>query len=333
MHVKARANAAVNAKPKILKTDRILLADISVQEDSGWRELDPERVSELQSSFEGGEYGIGILTIPSMLCVDGKVKESTFDGRGCLNNGKSTVAVLKQLERESQQESQIAEPGVTAGTAGEGSEACPPSWVCGELADIFESGLRCDFVEYQSDDKELVLAWNGLSHDQDSSKYQQTDVLALESQASQQALQKDHILSEECVERHMKHDAPRAHSLRPLSLANERAFYERGIQIGADGSLVQDGDVVFLINAENFGLHKIDYFHGCNAWGAVGQTFEEYDFAASEVISIKRSRTLHAIWTIQRRWRHHKEARIVDTVLAIARCCVRPSRKGKFVLC
>ena len=30
-------------------------------------------------------------------------------------------------------------------------------------------------------------------------------VLALESQASQQARRKDHILSEECVERHMKH--------------------------------------------------------------------------------------------------------------------------------
>ena len=30
------------------------------------------------------------------------------------------------------------------------------------------------------------------------------DVLALESQASQQALQKDHVLSQECVDRHMK---------------------------------------------------------------------------------------------------------------------------------
>ena len=47
----------VNAKPMVLKTERIALNDISVEEDSGWRELDEERVSELSQSFR--EYGVG----------------------------------------------------------------------------------------------------------------------------------------------------------------------------------------------------------------------------------------------------------------------------------
>ena len=69
----------VNAKPAVLKTERMRLQEISVEEDSGWRDLSEERAQELYISFKGGEYGIGILTIPSILCVGNVPKMSVHD--------------------------------------------------------------------------------------------------------------------------------------------------------------------------------------------------------------------------------------------------------------
>ena len=155
----------VNAKPAVLKTERMRLQEISVEEDSGWRDLCEERAEELYISFKGGEYGIGILTIPSILCVGNVPKMSVHDGKACISNGKATVVALKRLFEECQKE-----------TKGEGEEACPPPWAAGELYDIFEQGLRCDFVQFSTDDRELVLAWYGLAHDVDSNKYRQTSI-------------------------------------------------------------------------------------------------------------------------------------------------------------
>ena len=132
---------------------------------------------------------------------------------------------------------------------------------------------------------------------------------------------------------------PRKHSLRPLSLAEEGAYFAMEIQIGADGSLVNNDEVVFLLDYERFGLLRVDYFHGCNAWGVVGQAgwrgtcWLSWDRLGQAVISITGGCAVNAIRKIQQRWRMRKWNRMVDTVLAIARRCVRSSRKGKFVQC
>ena len=59
--------ASVNGRPNVLKTERVRLDDISVCDDSGWRESDPREIAMLREKFKAGEYGNGILTIPSTL--------------------------------------------------------------------------------------------------------------------------------------------------------------------------------------------------------------------------------------------------------------------------
>ena len=60
--------------PSALKTERVMLDDISVCEDSGWREVDAGEIAILRGKFRAGEYGIGILTIPSILCWNEKAQ-------------------------------------------------------------------------------------------------------------------------------------------------------------------------------------------------------------------------------------------------------------------
>ena len=71
--VMAEAQARKKAKvttgivPQEIGTTRIKLDDISLSEESGWRDLDPIRVKELVSSFLSGEYMQGIFAKPSVL--------------------------------------------------------------------------------------------------------------------------------------------------------------------------------------------------------------------------------------------------------------------------
>ena len=44
------------------------------------------------------------------------------------------------------------------------------------MAEIFESGVRCDFVQYIEDDRDLVVAWNALAHDAENNRYRQTSI-------------------------------------------------------------------------------------------------------------------------------------------------------------
>lgn len=154
--------AVPNLAPETIDTKIISLDDISIAEDSGWRELDAERVTELVDSFRKGEYGHGILTIPSVLSFQDVLKKSSTDGRLLLNNGKSTVAALKKLYAE------------WAAAAEDQKEAM--EWAAGRLLKVFNDGMRVDVVEYPEDDPVLVVAWNGLAHDTDSNRYRPTTI-------------------------------------------------------------------------------------------------------------------------------------------------------------
>lgn len=162
---KTKTGAAPNMAPATINTIRVALDDISIDQDSGWRDLDSERVSELKDAFKNGDSGLGILAIPSLL----EDKISAIDGRRCLNNGKATVAALKALMDEWKVAFKT-EPSADTGVA------VPPDleWASGQLLAVFEEGLRVDVVRYPSDDRDLVTAWNGLAHDVDSNKYRAT---------------------------------------------------------------------------------------------------------------------------------------------------------------
>jgi hypothetical protein len=125
---------------------------------------------------------------------------------------------------------------------------------------------------------------------------------------------------------------PRPHSLRPLDCTTEVEFFQREIQIGADGSLVHNGDEVFFI--EIGVVASIDYFHGCVGGRAAGQTVvDELPFYAHEVVSVATGWAVSVVRQIQQRWRKRRWHRQIVEALTIARCCVGPDRKGKFVRC
>ena len=84
---KKSAQRAVNGRPSVLKTERVMLDDISVCEDSGWRDVDAGEIAILREKFRAGEYGIGILTIPSILCWNGQPKIRLMMGVGCSTMG------------------------------------------------------------------------------------------------------------------------------------------------------------------------------------------------------------------------------------------------------
>ncbi len=52
-------------------------------------------------AFRNGEYGMGILTIPSVLLnLDGQYLRSSTDAMILINNGLSTIRALKVLQEE-----------------------------------------------------------------------------------------------------------------------------------------------------------------------------------------------------------------------------------------
>ena len=76
------------------------------------------------------------------------------------------------------------------------------------------------------------------------------------------------------------------------------------VTIGFDGSLVHDGDYVYVLPLGE--VMQIDYFHGCNCNGSpvcqmMGE--DESDFVASELIALQRGFVANRIINVQRRWR------------------------------
>ena len=151
--------AELNVAPEVFDTKRLLLKEVSLAEDSGWRDLDEDRVRELVSNFKDGAYLLVIMQSPAVLCVDDKPAVSSVDGKLVLCNGKSTIAALAQLASEYQ-----------------ASKDQPPTWAQGLLLKALVEGPRVDFVNYQGLDPVFVTAWQGMCHDQDSNVWRPTSL-------------------------------------------------------------------------------------------------------------------------------------------------------------
>ena len=104
---------------------------------------------------------------------------------------------------------------------------------------------------------------------------------------------------------------------RQVSRAYERELYERNLQIGADNSVVQDGDMLCVVHPMRRAGRMIDcdYFHGCRGGRAVGQERSDArgDFHACDVINSVRGRVAAAFRKLQRIWRNrwHQQLRVV----------------------
>ena len=153
--------AELNVAPEVFDTKRLLLKEVSLAEDSGWRDLDEDRVRELVSNFKDGAYLLVIMQSPAVLCVDSKPAVSSVDGKYVLCNGKSTMAALVHLALEYE----VAK-----------LKSQPTTWAQGLLLKALVEGPRVDFVNYQGLDPVFVTAWQGMCHDQDSNVWRPTSL-------------------------------------------------------------------------------------------------------------------------------------------------------------
>ena len=80
------------------------MGDLSLASDSGWRAVDVERKESLKKDFKDNKYGTGNFSKPSVVIssssAEGKDEEklSDIDGKGVLDNGKSTIGALRDLK-------------------------------------------------------------------------------------------------------------------------------------------------------------------------------------------------------------------------------------------
>ena len=94
--------------------------------------------------------------------------------------------------------------------------------------------------------------------------------------------------------------------------AQQESLFDRDIQLGADGSLVRDGDVVLILHPTRrlCFMDQIDYFHGMINDEPIAQTMSDYDFAAIEMVGIRRTGfVVRRFAHVQRRWRLRRSVR------------------------
>lgn len=139
--------------PRVIDTCVVNIKEVSIGEDSGWRPENASRVANLCARFKGGEYGMGVLAIPSIrLNQESRPMLGVVDGCYRLSNGKATLAALKILLEEWENE---------------GSKEACPSWATGRLLEAFQEGIRVDRIKFSSDEDDLNIAWWALMHDEE----------------------------------------------------------------------------------------------------------------------------------------------------------------------
>ena len=83
---------------EVIKTGVLPLENISLADDSSWRDTDEEQVTKFGKLIENGDYGNTTLSmVAQVLCDKDGVAIMASDGRAKLANGKRfTAALLKK---------------------------------------------------------------------------------------------------------------------------------------------------------------------------------------------------------------------------------------------
>ena len=80
--------ASENLRPQFFHSPGTLdVDDISIGEDSGWRDLDLQESEKIERRLREGHYGQTQLPLPSVVTV-GRRRQTAADGLALLNNGK-----------------------------------------------------------------------------------------------------------------------------------------------------------------------------------------------------------------------------------------------------
>ena len=111
-----------------------------------------------------------------------------------------------------------------------------------------------------------------------------------------------------------------------LSREHEYELYRRGIAIAADGSIVLDGDDVYLLEQPfHSRIDRVDYFHGMVGNSPMAQMMSDADQVARDMLPRKRQgNTVKRITVLQRMWRNRLwRRRTVPDLIQLARGMVK----------
>ena len=139
----------------VATSQRVQLGDISLEEGcSGWRNLDPERVTQLADEFRAGNWGVG-LHRPVRLLKSFDAQSNLLDNRGLIlvDDGLHTLSVLTTLKKAFENNADDV--------------------VCPKLRDMFQNGIPVDFVSYSEDSRDLRIMCQTLARDSESNSYKE----------------------------------------------------------------------------------------------------------------------------------------------------------------
>ena len=172
--------ASENLRPQFFHSPETLdVDDISIGEDSGWRDLDLQESEKIERRLREGHYGQTQLPLPSVVTV-GRRRQFAADGLALLNNGKKIVYVLQKLKKE-HRERNTARPTASGrdtarGDAASGGDTDTLNAFSAPLVAALENGIPVVEADYLRHDPELIAAFNAESHEADNNCFQATTV-------------------------------------------------------------------------------------------------------------------------------------------------------------
>jgi hypothetical protein len=186
--------------------EKLRLDEVSLASDSGWRELDNERVDELVAVIMQGSWGMTSLAGPSIVSEGGTKQCSAEDGKFVIFNGKHIVKALL-VAREYATAATAAHaadgsasaavdgtggstPAITDGAGGspvaaiaDGTGGSPPvkEWLTDALQAVFSQGLLFTIYEFQHGPYSHLRhrSVQALSHEEEQNKLYHTTMQQL----------------------------------------------------------------------------------------------------------------------------------------------------------
>ena len=145
-----------------------MLDTISVGEQSGWRPHDLSRQQEIKMDLMQGKYGHSILRDPQLLksCRDSKY---LLDPSGLIlvGDGLQLISALKSIQEDWVRAGK-PKPGVETQAGNDGGDGEADQGFDSRVVEIFNNGLVCDVVAFDSDEPLSRLTWYASTHDEES---------------------------------------------------------------------------------------------------------------------------------------------------------------------
>lgn len=161
----AMAPKKASLAPIDLGTIRKKLEEVSLAEDSAWRDADPEEVRMLEESIiANANYGVTAMANASLVYENGLAKVSAADGLHLIDDGRKIVTVLLNIGKRLATMLEVEKEAAL--------------WYNDALKDVFENGYQFSRKEYPLGTENLErVIYQTLRHEEDQNRFEKTSLL------------------------------------------------------------------------------------------------------------------------------------------------------------